>query len=85
MPVINICREDSDAWKDLREKPYINAMGPLTKISVVPLQGGMESGNTFVTFRVDAPSGETILFETSLKILRSAVDLIEAIERNGFR
>lgn len=85
MPVITICKEDSDAWVDLRTKSYINAMGPLTKISICPLQGGMESGNTSVTFRVDAPSGETILFETSLKMLRMAVDLIEAIEKSGFR
>jgi len=85
MPVITVCREESDAWIDLRTKPFIDAMGPSTKIAVVPLKGGMESGNTSVTFRVDAPSGETIVFETSLKILKSAVELIEAIERNGFR
>lgn len=44
------------------------------KLSMAPLLGGMASGGTSVTIRIDLPDGTTILTETSLALLRTAVD-----------
>ena len=74
MPVLRIILDGDNAWPDLKDnKNVIAAMGEGAQISITALAGGMASGNTSVTFRVDCPDGQIVLFETSLALLKAAV------------
>lgn len=74
MPVMRIVLDGDTAWPDLKDNAkVIDAMGEGTVVSVAALAHGMKSGNTSVAFRVDAPTGEIVLFETSLALLKAAV------------
>lgn len=78
MPVLTIRLEGDKAWPDLKDKKVINAMGDDASLEITALAGGMKSGNTSVAFRVDAPTGEIVVFETSLLLLKTAVDAFVA-------
>lgn len=78
METVHIILDGDDCWPDLQKIPYINAMGSETKVGIACLPGGMASGACSVTFRIDAPTGETLLFETSLRLLKRAVEAFEA-------
>lgn len=72
MPVMRIILDGDQAWPDLKDNPkVIDAMGEGAQVTA--LAGGMKSGNTSVTFRVDCPGGQIVLFETSLALLKAAV------------
>ena len=74
MPVLSIRLDGDKAWSDLKDnKNVIDAMGDDANVEIVALPGGMASGNTSVAFRVDAPTGEIVIFETSLLLLKTAV------------
>lgn len=74
MPVMRIVLDGNQSWPDLKDNPnVIDAMGEGSQVSVTALAGGMKSGNTSVTFRIDCPDGQIVLFETSLALLKAAV------------
>jgi hypothetical protein len=62
------------AWPDLEE---LKAQGKLVwteqPMRVVGLPGGMTSGKPSVAFRFDLPDGRTLVAETSLALLLTAV------------
>ena len=75
MPVLSIRLDGDKAWSDLMDnKNVIDAMGDDASVEIVALPGGMRSGNTSVAFRVDAPTGQIVIFETSLLLLKTAVN-----------
>jgi hypothetical protein len=74
MPVLSIRLEGDKAWPDLKDRKVINAMGEDASVEITALANGMKSGNTSVAFRVDAPTGEVVIFETSLLLLKTAVE-----------
>ena len=82
MADLKIILDGDKCWPDLedrlktKDEKLINAMGEQTRLAVAALPGGMSSGKTSVTFRVDTPDGRTVLFETSLALLKMAVDAI---------
>jgi hypothetical protein len=79
MPNLKIIMEGDSCWSDLLEKTdVINAMGEETQVSVAALAGGMSSGKTSITFRVDLKDGRVVLFETSLALLNAAVKAFKA-------
>ncbi|RPI99132.1 MAG: hypothetical protein EHM36_16475 [Deltaproteobacteria bacterium] len=61
-------------WPDLQGKKIIRA----TRIQVAALQGGMKTGAPSVAFRIDLEDGQTVIAETSLKLLLTASDLFRA-------
>ena len=65
-------------WPDLARKDIIHLTETL--IQVACLEGGMESGKPSVTIRIDLPSGEVLLVETSMALFLDAA----AIMANAF-
>ena len=75
MPVINLKLDGDGAWPDLKREDVIEAGGA---IGMAPLAGGMSSGKTSVTLRIDLPDGRTVLAQTSLAALSVAIKAIWA-------
>ncbi len=74
MPEIKIILDGDGAWPDLKTPDdFINAMGQKSRVAIAGLKGGMQSGNTSLTFRIDIPDSKPILFETSLALMQGAV------------
>jgi hypothetical protein len=69
MPVLNIILDGDNCWPDLLEKKVIHHTGA---ISVAALPGGMASGKTSVSIRIDLPDGTVLIAETSLQLFASA-------------
>jgi hypothetical protein len=59
--------------QDALNPNFMNWMGNDRDITTVLLIGGMGSGKSSVSFRVEGPNGEILWFETSLALLKSAV------------
>lgn len=79
MPAITVIVEGDGAWTDLNEKEVINMMGNnVPPIQIAALPGGMASGKTSVTLRLDLPDGKVLMTETSFALLKAAVRAIEA-------
>jgi hypothetical protein len=78
--VIDI-RLGDGAWPDLKEKAHEGKLihiGDGSVIGVGGLAGGMESGAPSVMLRIDLPSGETVLAETSLRLFLLAAEALRA-------
>jgi hypothetical protein len=69
MPVLNIILDGDNCWPDLQDRKIYHHTGP---ISVAALPGGMESGKTSVSIRIDLSDGSTVIAETSLQLFASA-------------
>ena len=69
MPQLNIHLDGDNCWPDLLEKKVIHHTGP---IDVAALAGGMQSGKTSVSIRIDLPDGTTVIAETSLTLFAAA-------------
>lgn len=76
MATMGIQMNGDGCWPDLKHKPHINAMGNDTRVDLAVLHNGTEGGRVSITFRVDTPDGQTILFETTWRLLKSAVEAI---------
>lgn len=83
MPSLNLILDGDRCWQDLPEKmrqgQVIDLMGnDNSPIQFAALPGGMASGKTSVTIRIDLPDGRVLLTETSLALLGTAARAIEA-------
>lgn len=82
MPTIDLQLDGDNCWPDLTRLRKAGAlkdlMGNETSLSIAVLPGGTEGGEVSVTFRVNAPDGQVILFETTWYLLHAAVRTIEA-------
>lgn len=83
MPAIDLFLDGDGCWRDLpqliSEGKVIELMGnDAPSIQFAALPGGMQSGRTSVTIRIELPDGKVLLTETSLALLAGAVDTIRA-------
>lgn len=76
---------DPPLWPELMERlqagdpTFRSWMGNETGVACGLLIGGMVSGRSSVTFRVDH-DGETLLFEVPLEMLKHAVTIMQAMD-----
>lgn len=74
MIVMSVILDGDGCWPDLQDKKIIRAIG----LEVAALQGGMKGGSPSVAFRINLEDGQTVIAETSLKLLLAASDLFRA-------
>jgi hypothetical protein len=78
VPSIDLHLSGDRCWPDLpglfASGQVVDLMGPSAPpLGMALLPGGMQSGKSSVTFRIELPDGRTLLTETSLALLESAV------------
>jgi len=81
VPEISLVALDGEggAWPDLVEKETQGNLIHLTgAFELAPLKAGMQSGRASVAFRFDLPDGRSVVAETSLRALYTAVRAIAA-------
>lgn len=91
MPAIKLHVNGDGCWPDLTierlqtGEGIINMMGnDQPPLELAALRGGMASGATSVTLRINLPDGQVLLTETSLALLDMAVQTFKgAHENNG--
>lgn len=85
MPALHIHATGDGAWPDLLEilqrEPARVVHLPDPVMHIASLPGGMTSGAASVCIRIDLPDGRIVLAETSLRLLRHAVEIFEAAAR----
>lgn len=74
--VIDLKLEGDNAWPDLQGTDFIELRD--TVLGMAVLLGGMSSGGESVAFRLTLPDGRTVVFETSWKVLATAVLAVAA-------
>ena len=74
MIVMGVILDGDGCWPDIQDNKIIRAVG----LQVAALQGGMKGGTPSVAFRIDLEDGQTVIAETSLKLLLTASDLFRA-------
>lgn len=77
MPTLTIIMDGDNCWPDLRTRPYITVDNHST-IQLAMLDRGMKSGKPSVSFRFELPDGQTVLAETSARLLVTAARAIMA-------
>jgi hypothetical protein len=78
MPMLNLILDGDHCWPDLDPKDVIHLGNDAPPIGLAVLPGGMLSGKTSVTFRIDLPDGRVVIAETSFALLETAVRAIQA-------
>jgi hypothetical protein len=77
MPNIHIILEPEEHWDDLLEKEVIYLGDDAPPIEIVAMPGGMASGKTSISIRLDLPDKRVAIVETSLAQLANAVRTIQ--------
>jgi hypothetical protein len=83
MPSIDLKLDGDRCWPDLEPLRdagrLVELMGDdAPPIGVARLAGGMVSGRSSVTLRLDLPDGRAVITETSLALFCQAADLMRA-------
>lgn len=81
MPELRLILDGDGCWPDLVEKTAAGKVHHLAegaRIDLAGLPGGMRGGHASVAFRFDLPNGETVIAETSLRLLLTAADTFKA-------
>ena len=82
MASLTVKLHGDSAWPDLVAKQaagtLLNAMGEAVRWELAALPGGTAAGRASVSLRIDLPDGRTLLSETTLRLLYSAVRAIVA-------
>lgn len=79
MPSITMHLDGDACWPDMLDgREVIHLGNDAPPIGMALLKGGMISGKPSVTIRIDLPDGKTVLAETSLILLESAVRAMRA-------
>ena len=73
--------EQDEHWSDLLDKDVIYLGNEASPIEIVAMPGGMASGKTSISMRLDLPDGQTVIIETALYELANAVQKLQ--ERFG--
>lgn len=73
--------EPEEHWSDLLEKEVIYLGNEASPIEIAAMPGGMASGRTSISIRLDLPDGRVVIVETALYELARAVRQIQ--ERFG--
>lgn len=85
MPILPLHLNGDGCWPDLADIQKRVADGRVIHLvghglELARLPGGMSSGATSVTLRVNLPDGRVVLVETSLANLRMAVQAFDAAD-----
>jgi len=75
---LTIILDGKGAWPDLRDKKTIQLSNSSTPMQLAVLERGMASGRPSVAFRLDLPDGESVVAETSARLLCTAARAIMA-------
>jgi len=78
-PTIDLRLDGDGAWPDLEDRPIIH----LTDIGMSGLRDGMKGGGPSIVFRLDLPDGQTVIAETSLGLLESALNALKIAFRKA--
>lgn len=81
MPRMSIITEGDGCWPELAGKLGTDAvitLDPEALVQLALLEGGTVGGRGSVTLRLDLPDGRVVLAQTSLRLLRRAVELFNA-------
>jgi len=73
--------EPEESWHDLFDKEVIYLGDEASPIEIMGQPGGMASGRTSISIRLDLPDGRVVILETALYELANAVRTIQ--ERFG--
>ena len=73
--------ESEEHWSDLLDKEVIYLGNEASPVEIVAMPGGMASGRTSISLRLDLPDGRVVIVETALYELAKAVREIQ--ERFG--
>ena len=73
--------EADEHWHDLLDKEVIYLGNEASQVEIVAMPGGMASGRTSISIRIDLPDGRVVILETALYELEHAVQTIQ--ERFG--
>lgn len=73
--------EPEKHWSDLLDKEVIYLGNEASPVEIVAMPGGMASGRTSISMRLDLPDGRVVIVETALYELTRAVREIQ--ERFG--
>ena len=78
MLTFNPILEPAKHWSDLLEKEVIYLGNETSPVDIVAMPGGMTSGRTSISLRLDLPDGRVVIVETALYELARAVQTIQA-------
>ena len=78
MPSVEMIMNGEGCWPDLQtgsdnDRLYALFGDDAPPIQLALLRGGMTSGKSSVSIRIDLPDGKVVLTETSLALLRTAI------------
>ena len=73
--------EPVEHWDDLLDKEVIYLGDEASPVEIVAMPGGMASGRTSISMRLDLPDGRVVIVETALYELMNAVRALQ--ERFG--
>ena len=87
MITLNLFLNGNNCWPDLkqlvlnRDPRVVHVEKP---VSIALMDGGMESGKHSVTLRLDLPSGEVVIAETSWALFNQAfIGMAARVEMEG--
>jgi hypothetical protein len=69
--------EADEHWHDLLDKEVIYLGNEAPLVEMVAMPGGMASGRTSISMRIDLPDGRVVILETALYELANAVRTIQ--------
>ena len=69
--------EPDEHWSDLLDKEVIYLGNDASAIEIVAMPGGMASGRTSISMRLDLPDDRVVIVETALYELAKAVQTIQ--------
>ncbi len=70
--------EPAEHWPDLLDKEVIYLGNEASPIEIMAMPGGMASGRTSISMRLDLPDGRVVIVETALYELAKAVQQLQA-------
>lgn len=68
MPTLDIHVDGDNCWTDLREHGF--TVGKIVAVAALP--NGTTEGNPTITFRIELPTGDVVLAETTLRLFGQA-------------
>ncbi len=69
--------EPEEHWSDLLDKEVIYFGNEASTVEIVAMPGGMASGRTSISMRLDLPDGRVMILETALYELARVVREIQ--------
>lgn len=74
MAMLKVILDGDGCWPDLPGKEVIHLGNLSMPIQIATLPGGLSSGKTSVSIRIDLPDGKVVIAETTLALFLSAAE-----------